>query len=61
MSFLNLQMQSGISSDYCPPWKVGVLHQYHERPAGGPDRRVGFQEPQTDAAPDRVRCGEDAD
>lgn len=61
MSFLTLQMQPGISAHYRPPWQVGVLHQHNEGPAGGPDRRFGFQEPQADAAPDWVCCGEDAD
>lgn len=61
MSFLTLQMQPGIPADDRPPWEVGILHQHNERPAGGPDWRVGFQEPQTDVASDWVCSGEDAD
>lgn len=54
-------MQPGVTAHHRPPWQTGVLHQHNERSAGGPDRRFGFKEPQTDAAPHRVRRGENAD
>lgn len=54
-------MQPGLAAHHRPPWKAGVLHQHHEGPAGGPDRRLGLQEPQADAASHRVGRGEDVD